>query len=115
MSARFARSLALLAGCVLSGACATTRYTESRIEAVPTEHKGKAGSAVSLEIEGLKVDIRTLDRTPEEGPIGHLGLRLVLEDAGRECALPGARPANDGRRVLDACQRHRLPTAGTPE
>ncbi len=79
MSARLARSLALLAGCVLSGACATTRYTQSRIEAVPSDVSRRAGFAVSLEIEGLKVGIQTLDRTPEQEEIRRLRLRLVLE------------------------------------
>lgn len=79
MSSGFARFLALLGGCVLSGACATSRYTQSRIEAVAPDLEGRPGSAVSLEIEGLRVGIQTLDRTPEQGPTRHLRLRLVLE------------------------------------
>jgi len=76
---RSVSSLALLAACVLSGACATSRYTQSRIEALPPDVAGRPGSAVSLEIEGLKVGIQTLDRTPEQVPIRHLRLRFTLE------------------------------------
>ena len=77
--ARFVRSLALLAGCVLSGACATTRYTQSRIEAVPPDVKGQPGSRASIEIEGLRFGIQVLDRTPEQQAIRRLTLRLVFE------------------------------------
>jgi hypothetical protein len=73
------RSLALLAGCVLSGACATTRYTQSRIDSIPPDVKGKAGSAPSLEIGGLRLSIQVLDRTPEQEAIRRLTLRLVFE------------------------------------
>jgi hypothetical protein len=78
-TSRSARSLAVFAGCVLSSACATTRYTQSRIEAVPSEVKGKPGAAASVEIEGLKVRIETLDRTPLQQGIPRLSLRLVFE------------------------------------
>jgi hypothetical protein len=73
------KSLALVAGCLLSCACATTRYTQSRIETVPSDVKGHAGSSASVEIEGLKVRIESLDRTPREGTIPRLSLRLVFE------------------------------------
>ncbi len=73
------KSLALVAGCVLSCACATTRYTQSRIETVPPDVKGHAGSRASVEIEGLKVRIESLDRTPREETIPRLSLRLVFE------------------------------------
>ena len=73
------KSLALVAGCVLSCACATTRYTQSRIETLPSDVKGHAGSSASVEIEGLKVRIESLDRTPREETIPRLSLRLVFE------------------------------------
>jgi hypothetical protein len=73
------RSLALVAGGVLSCACATTRYTQSRIEAVPSDVKGHAGSRASIELEGLKVRIEGLDKTPREEAIPRLALRLVFE------------------------------------
>jgi hypothetical protein len=77
--ARYARALALLATALLSAACATTHYTQSRIETIPPALKGKAGSDASLEIEGLKVRIQALDRTPEKEAIRRLVLRLVFE------------------------------------
>ena len=77
--ARFVGSLALIAGCAVSGACATTHYTQSRIEAVPPDVEGRPGSSASIEIEGLRLGIRLLDRTPEEQAIRRLTLRLVLE------------------------------------
>jgi hypothetical protein len=73
------KSLALLAGCVLSCACATTRYTESRITAGPPEAKGRAGSRASVEVEGLKIRIESLDRAPRGQEIPRLGLRVVFE------------------------------------
>jgi hypothetical protein len=76
---RLLRSLALLAGCVLSSACATTRYTQSSIEAVPPDVEGNVGSRASIEIEGLRLGIHVLDRTPEQEAIRRLTLRLVFE------------------------------------
>jgi len=73
------KSLALVAGCVLSCACATTRYTQSRIETVPSDVKGHAGSSASVEIEGLKVRIESLDRTPREQAPPRLALRVAFE------------------------------------
>lgn len=73
------RMLPLLAGCVLSGACATTRYTQSRIVTLPPHVEGKAGSRAALEIDGLKLRIEALDRTPEKQAIQHLALRVEFE------------------------------------
>jgi hypothetical protein len=73
------RFLVLVAGCVLSCACATTRYTQSRIEAVPSEVKGRSGSRASVEVEGLKVRLESLDRTPVGEAIPRLALRAVFE------------------------------------
>lgn len=75
----FVRSLALLACCVLSGACATTRYTQSSIDALPPTVEGSTGSRAAVEIEGLKLRIQGLDRTPEEQAIPHLALRIEFE------------------------------------
>ena len=73
------RSLALVAICVLSCACATTRYTQSRIEAVPLDVKGHAGSRASVEIEGLKIRIESLDRAPVGQAFPQLALRVAFE------------------------------------
>jgi hypothetical protein len=71
--------LPLLAGCVLSGACATTRYTQSRIDTLPPHVEGRAGSRAAVEIEGLKLHIEALDRTPENHTIQHLALRIEFD------------------------------------
>jgi hypothetical protein len=75
-----ARSLvvAVLAG-LLPAACATTRYTQSAVVAVPAEARGKAGSNASIEVEGLKVRIETLDRAPEKATLPRLRLRVVFD------------------------------------
>ena len=77
--ARHVRSLVLLAAGIFSGACATTRYTESRIEAVPPGVQGRSGSNASVVIEGVKLDIHVLDRTPEMEAIRRLALRIVAD------------------------------------
>lgn len=69
---------AVLVG-LLPAACATTRYTQSAVVAVPPGVEGRAGSAASLEIEGLKLRIETLDRAPRSGAIPPLGLRIVFD------------------------------------
>jgi hypothetical protein len=67
-----------LAG-VLSTACATTRYTQSAVVAVPTGVKGEAGSTASIEIDGLKLRIEPLDRAPRDQAIPSLRLRIVFD------------------------------------
>jgi hypothetical protein len=62
-----------------SGACATTRYTQSEIVAAPPDAKGKAASGTSLQIEGLKVRVEPLDRAPRGQAIPSLALQVVLE------------------------------------
>jgi hypothetical protein len=92
------RSLAIVASCVLSCACATTRYTQSRIEAVPSDVKGRPGSRASVEIEGLKVRIESLDRAPLVEAIPRLALRAVFEP--RELGFsfdPGQVVVRDGK------------------
>jgi hypothetical protein len=64
---------------LLSASCATTRYTQSAVVAVPPDAKGKAGSAASLEIEGVKLRIEALDRAPREEAIPALSLRVVFD------------------------------------
>ena len=106
------RSLALVAGCVLSCACATTRYTQTRVETVPSSVKGQSGSRASIEIEGLRVRIEGLDRAPREQAIPRLALRLVFEprelgysfDPGQVALRDGKggewRPSGSGYRPL---------------
>jgi len=74
---RFARALLPLAVGLLSGACATTRYSQSGIGAAVPD--GRTASSASVEIEGLKLAIQTLDRTPEETPLRRLALRIEFE------------------------------------
>ncbi len=76
---RFAKTLALLAAVVLSSACATTRYTQSRIEALPVGVEGRTGSNASIEIEGVTLAIHVLDRTLEDEATRRLALRIVAE------------------------------------
>jgi hypothetical protein len=68
---------AVLVG-LLPTACATTRYTQSAVVAVPPGVEGRAGSSASLEIEGLKLRIETLDRAPRSEAIPPLRLRIVF-------------------------------------
>ncbi len=75
---RYARSLALLAAGVLSGACATTRYTQSGIGAASPDGEGRTASTASVEIEGLKLGIQTLDRTPEGEELQDLTVRVAF-------------------------------------
>ena len=71
-------ALVLLAACLLSG-CATTRYTQSGIVAIPSDVKGHPGSAAPLELEGLKLRIQSLDRAPQSQAIPRLVLRIVFD------------------------------------
>ena len=72
-----ATSTAILVACALSSACATTRYTQSRIAA--PEAKGKGREAVCVEVEGLEVRVVSLDRAPRGERIPNLALRLVFD------------------------------------
>jgi hypothetical protein len=74
-----ARFGVLFTACALSSGCATTRYSQSRIETAPHEGKGRRGEAVSLKIEGLEVRVESLDRTPRGQGIPNLALRLVFD------------------------------------
>jgi hypothetical protein len=66
---------AVLLGLVSAG-CATTRYTQSAVVAVPTGVEGKPGSSASIEIEGLKLRIELLDRAPRDQAIPSLRLSI---------------------------------------
>ena len=70
--------VAVLVG-VVSAACATTRYTQSAVVAVPAGVKGDAGSKASIQIEGLKLRIEGLDRAPRGQAIPSLALRIVFD------------------------------------
>jgi hypothetical protein len=76
---RLVRFLVVLAVGTLSGACATTRYTQSRIDALPPDVEGKTGSRAVVEIEGLRLSIQALDRTPAQETLRHLALQIEFE------------------------------------
>ena len=76
VQSRFARALLFLAVAALSGACATTRYTQSRIAPGTSD---RTATQACFRVEGLKIAIETLDRAPEEAPATHLALRFHLE------------------------------------
>jgi hypothetical protein len=78
-TARFVRSLPLLVACMVLGACATTRYTQSAIETLPRGVEGRPGSRAVLDIDGLKVGIEALDRSPEQERVRRLVLRVEFE------------------------------------
>jgi len=71
---RILRFVAVVAVGGVSSACATTPYTQSRFETVPSRAKGRAGTVASLEIEGLTVRIETLDRAPQGKAPGARGV-----------------------------------------
>jgi hypothetical protein len=71
--------LALCAACLLPAACATTSYSRGFVAAVPQGVKGKAGGSPSVEIDGLKVRIESLDYAKKGAEIPPLALRLVFE------------------------------------
>jgi len=73
------RLVVVSAACVLPAACATTRYSRSGVETLPAGLKGKAGANASIEIEGLKLRVETLDRAPKQHAIPPLALRLVFD------------------------------------
>jgi hypothetical protein len=73
-------SRAVLSGaCVLPAACATTSYSRSGVATLPPGVKGKAGANASIEIEGLKVRLESLDYAKRQDTIPTLALRLVFD------------------------------------
>lgn len=79
LPSRAASAFAAALVSLVPAGCATTRYTQSAVVAMPPDVKGKAGSSASLEIQGLKLRIESLDRAPEKAAIPRLGLRVVFE------------------------------------
>jgi hypothetical protein len=73
------RLVALSGACVLPAACATTSYSRSGVAAVPPGVKGKAGSNATVEIEGLKVRLESLDYAKRQDTIPSFALRLVFD------------------------------------
>jgi hypothetical protein len=73
---RLAKSLVLAVASTLSAACATTRYTQSRI--APPQAKGRGAEAARLEIEGVKVRVESLDRAPREQGTPSFAVRVVF-------------------------------------
>ena len=65
--------------CLTPAGCATSHYTQSRIQTVPQGVKGHAGARASLELGGVKMSIEGLDRAPrgQEAPL--VSLRFVFE------------------------------------
>jgi hypothetical protein len=63
----------------VSAACATTHYTQSAVVAVPSDAKGKAASAASLQVDGVKLRIEPLDRAPRDHAPPPLRLRIVFD------------------------------------
>lgn len=76
---RARRAFAVVLVGLLPAACATTRYTQSAVVAVPPGVEGRAGSSAALEIEGLKLRVETLDRAPRSEAIPALALRFVFD------------------------------------
>jgi hypothetical protein len=76
---RSGKLLGLVVTAALSAACATTRYTQSRIETAPGAPRARAGEAVAVELEGLKVRVGSLDRAPRGTEIPALALQLSFE------------------------------------
>jgi hypothetical protein len=78
---RAVRRLGLVAACALSTACATTRYTQSRVTALPPAAKGGAGAAASLVLDDLRLSVEPLDRAPRGDGIPNLSLRVTFRPA----------------------------------
>jgi hypothetical protein len=107
---RKATLFALVVAAALSAACATTRYTQSRIETAPGAPKARAGEAVTMELEGLKVRVGSLDRAPRGEAIPTLALQLSLEPAALGYSFdPGqvVLRAADGREWRPSVSGHR--------
>lgn len=79
MTTRKPARLALVAVCLLPAACATTSYSRGAVAALPAGVKGKGGAHASVEIEGLKLRIETLDYAKKGDAVPQLALRFVFE------------------------------------
>jgi len=74
---------ALVVCWVACGACATTRYSETRM--IPAaDVRGRADSRLSLHVDDAKISIETRDRVPRDSE----PTRLVLEIAFEPHVLP---------------------------
>ena len=79
LPSRGARIVVVLLAGAGTGACATTRYTQSAVVAVPPGVSGKAGPGASLQVEGVKLRIEPLDRAPRDQETPPLRLRIVFD------------------------------------
>ena len=78
-SSPVACGLAAVVAGLLSGACATTRYTQSGFAAGPGAGQTPPGSTAALEVEGLRLRLATLDRAPRGKALPPLALRVAFE------------------------------------
>jgi hypothetical protein len=78
-AAALALGVSMVVACPLLAGCATTSYSRTRVEALPSGLKGKAGDSTTVEIEGLKLRIEALDRTRKEQAIPPLALHIVFD------------------------------------
>jgi len=67
------------AACLAPAACATTRYSRGGVATLPPGVKGKAGAHASIEIEGLKVRLESLDYAKRQEALPPFALRLVFD------------------------------------
>ena len=109
---RSAKSTALVAGCVLSCACATTRYTQSRIETVPPEVKGRR----RLPRVGRDRGVEDPDREPRPGAAGSddpapLAAARLRAARARVLLRPGAGRLAGRRRAASGARAEGVPTA----
>jgi hypothetical protein len=79
MTSRKLARLAVSAACLLPAACATTSYSRSGVAAVPEGVKGSRGPSASLQIEGLKLRIESLDYAKKGEALPPLAVRLVFD------------------------------------
>jgi hypothetical protein len=71
--------LVLAAAVLATTGCATTRYTQSRIAAVPEGVDGRAGRSSTLRVRDVALRIESLDRTPASETAPALRLRLSFD------------------------------------
>jgi len=79
MTTRALGRLAVLATCLVPVACATSRYSQSRIETVSKGGQGRGAAQATLEVDGVKVRIASLDRVRQGEAAPTLSLRMELE------------------------------------
>lgn len=112
--------LLMSAACLLPAACATTRYTQSGFAALPPGVEGRAGASATLELDGLKLRVESLDQVARGEEIPPLALRLSFDpsvlgysfDPG-QLSLRGRDGATWRARVADgAGYRALLPGSG---